>query len=68
MIAQTFRRNCIQSNRVQPNLIEIRDKVTRIRQSWSPEERRQRLIRGQQKRAEICNLLTGRKDFRPWAR
>lgn len=59
MITQTLRPGDIPEE-----LDQIRQKTRRIRQSWSPEERRERLIRGRQKRAEMLSLLIGRKEIR----
>lgn len=43
---------------------QVRKKARRIRQSWSAEERRKRLLQGRQKRTEILNLLISREDVR----
>jgi hypothetical protein len=59
MIAQTSRPMGIQRE-----FDHARKKAKRIRQSWSPEERRKRFLRGREKRAEILRLLVGREDIR----
>ena len=43
---------------------QIRQETKRIRQSWSPEERWKRLLRGREKRAQILSLVTSREDIR----
>jgi hypothetical protein len=46
-----------------PDRTEIRRTATEVRQLWSPAERRQRLRRGQQKRAELLALMLASQDF-----
>jgi hypothetical protein len=49
---------------IQREFSPVLKKARRIRQSWSPEERRKRFLRGREKRAEILRLLVGREDIR----
>ena len=49
---------------IQREFEQVRKKAKRIRQSWSPEERRKRFIQARQKQAEILGLLIRREEIR----
>jgi hypothetical protein len=53
---------------IQWELDQARKKAKRIRQSWSPEERRERFLRARRKQAKILSLLFGRGGVRGQAR